>query len=108
YNKHPLNFKPHGLSCISIKTDGYESKVQTIDVDYTNDNYVNGYNSITLALADRDKGNGNNIDYAKYKQGFAMYLFNISLSATTNGLQPMRYGSLKVSNTNILNYQSVL
>ena len=93
-DKSPVNFKPYGLSSITIKAEHDIQIYQTISVDFDIGNYQTAYQSIFDCLSNRETGN--NISRDLYVDGYTYYAFHLIPPAVGSELLPERRGSMKV------------
>lgn len=95
-DQSPFNFKSNGVSSITLSCEQDSNLYQSIQVDYSADNFQSAYQSLFDCLANRSTGNA--ISRDDYPQGYAFYVFQLlptPISAAE--LQPERRGSMKVS-----------
>jgi hypothetical protein len=99
FNKSPFNFQNFGLTKVVLSLDNNPALTQQIEVDFTNRNYLLGYQSLFKATGRRC--DGNYIDREEYTRGNVLFLFNLqgSIGAEFHLLQT---GRLKVSEKNKL------
>ena len=94
-NQSPMNFKPHGLSSITLKSEQDVQLYQTINVDFDSGNYQMAFQTLFDCLSDR--ATGNNITRESYTQGFTFYVFHLYPPAAASELLPEKRGNLKAS-----------
>lgn len=94
-NKSPFNFQGFGLTKISISVDENPASIREIKVDFANQNYLQGYQSLFKAL-DRGNCEGNSISRSDYAKGNALFLFDLQNSVGSE-FHLANSGQLKVS-----------
>jgi hypothetical protein len=71
----PFNFKNFGLTKVTLSFDNRPGLTQTIELDFANNNYLLGFQSLFKARGRRNGGNG--ISRAEYVQGNVLFMFDL-------------------------------
>ena len=107
-NHHnPLNFESHGLRSIQLRRNGIPLPFEEIEVDYANNNVVQGYLSLFQGTSRLFKDHGNGIDINDYMEsGCSLYVFDLSQDGNEGNLSLLQEGttSLHIKLTRALNY----
>jgi len=95
FAKSGFNFKPYGVTSVSVKCEENNLLYRSMKVDYESNLFQLAYQSIFAAMSFRYSGNGITRDQFANK-GYCLYLFE--LLPTTDGTQlyPTKKGLLKV------------
>lgn len=79
-NKNPFNFKPFGLSFLSLNLDGRQVPSKALTPDFTERNFVRSYFETAVGLGLINKDAGNDIKYKDFDGGYALYAFDLTPS----------------------------
>jgi hypothetical protein len=93
FKKDPYNFQNFGLKSVTLTSDNDPTLTRRIEVDFKNNNYLLGYQTLFKALGNRT--DGNDISRDEYKQGNALYLFDLQKTSATE-FHTQQTGQLKV------------
>lgn len=99
YEHSPFKFETNNISSVVLRVDGATIPFQSIEVDYSSTThcFMQGYLSLLqgMGLFYRDKGV--NITPDMYKDGYALYVFDISPdSASCRSLNLVREGNISL------------
>ena len=120
YSKNPLNFKNFGVSSVVLRKNGIPTPYQELTLDYTNNGFLKGYQSMLTGTGCLFSRESIGITPTAYKNGKAIYIFDIVNNTTDNCMPLQQEGKLsldiKVGTTNsqsitilaYLQYESVL
>jgi hypothetical protein len=79
FKKNPYNFQNFDVEKINLIVAGHSLPYrQGIELDFTNNNYVRGYNTIFKGLNSNAYETGNDITYNDFKNGYSLYVFNLT------------------------------
>lgn len=94
-NQNPFDFKHMNVSSIRLKvTSKYMPYSSGLQLDYNNDQYMQGYNTLFQNIREA----GNDISYEDYKNGYALYAFNLSpdLCGDSEQFSELKDGTLEL------------
>jgi hypothetical protein len=80
YKANPFNFQTFYLTYLNVTTDGRTVSGKPLSLNYTNNQYVRAFIVLNLAMGLVDKVAGNDIEYTHFKDGYALYAFDLSPS----------------------------
>lgn len=76
---NPFNFHHFDLQSIKLTVAGHALPYRDeIELDFKNDNYLRGYNTLFKGINGSAYENGNDITYNDYKNGYALYAYNLT------------------------------
>lgn len=79
YKLNPFNFQHFNLASLKLLIAGHALPYRDgIELDYDKDNYIRGYNTLFKGVNGSTYENGNDISYADYAGGYALYAFNLT------------------------------
>ncbi|XP_052123372.1 uncharacterized protein F54H12.2-like [Frankliniella occidentalis] len=98
YKLNPFNFQDFNLNHLQLKKDGENVPSQPLTPDFSNDLYVEAYNTLFSGTGIHWKDDGNNISYGDYAKGTTLYAFDLTpdLSASQPHWNLQRHGSLRL------------
>ena len=97
YKENPFNFAHHHIRKVGVFVDGESLPGKPISVDFTNNLYMEGYKSLFDIAGTFGTDDGSDITRMDYKNGYALFGFDISQSLCKGGHQePKRRGTLKI------------
>ena len=120
-NKNPLNFKHFNAQTIVLRKNGNPIPFEEIELDYSKDLYQQGYFSLLQASGKMFQDQGFDIKPEQYKNGYALYGFNIkpdlspcgSFNLLTEGklsleIKLKNESSVSITTVVFLQYQSMI
>jgi len=97
FEKNPLNFKNYNLRKVSTLVNGESLPGHPMKLDFTNDQYIDGYRSLFSTTSKLNSDAGLDISRADYKNGYTLFGFNLTPTLCSNGHSEMiKQGTLKV------------
>lgn len=79
FTQNPFNFEHFNLERIQLNVAGHSIPYRhAIDLDFNEDDYILGYSSIYKGLNKGIYLTGNDISYDEFKQGYALFAFNLT------------------------------
>jgi hypothetical protein len=98
YRHNPFNFQHFNLNYLCLYIDGQQIPSQPLTPDYANDNCVEAYNTLFTGTGIHWKDEGNDISYGEYKDGNALYCFDLTpdLSAHEGHWNLQRQGIVRL------------
>lgn len=79
FEKNPFNFTPCHVKKLQLSVAGHSVPFkEALEMDYDKNNYINGFSSIFKGINRSAYINGNGISYTDYKDGYALYAFNLT------------------------------
>jgi len=91
---NPFNFKPYGLSTITLKCNEEAQLYRSLNMDYDSNLYQFAYQNLCDALQVQSTGSG--ISKSDFINGYCLYLFHLLPAAVSTEFQPERSGQLRV------------
>lgn len=80
YTKNPFNFQHFNISEISLKNSGALVDGRPLKFNFEKNKFLDGYWGMFRGLDKRFRSEGNDIQLRDYKNGFAIYVFDLSPS----------------------------
>ncbi|XP_066910114.1 uncharacterized protein F54H12.2-like [Clytia hemisphaerica] len=97
YKENPFNFAHHSIRKVGVFINGESLPGKPIIVNFTNGQYLEGYKSLFDIAGTFGADDGSDIPRIDYKNGYALFGFDISQSLCRGGhQQPKRRGTLKI------------
>ena len=96
YTKNPLNMKNFNASSIIIRKNGIPTPYQELTLDYTNNGFLKGYQSMITGTGCLFTGESIGITPTAYKNGKAIYIFDIVNNTTDNCMPLQQEGKLSL------------
>ena len=97
-NKNPFNFKHFNLSKIALSLDGEEIPSPPIEMNFSNDKYIIGYNSLYNGVDKFVSYSGNNINRDEYSKGYTLFAFDLTADMCNGShFNLNRNGNLRLS-----------
>ncbi|XP_066930140.1 uncharacterized protein F54H12.2-like [Clytia hemisphaerica] len=97
FEKNPLNFKNYNIRKVSTLLNGESLPGHPMKLDFTNDQYIDGYRSLFSTTSKLNSDAGLDISRTDYKNGYTLFGFNLTLTLCSNGHSEMiKQGTLKV------------
>lgn len=95
---NPFNFQHYDLSSIQLHVGSRPVPMEAIDLDYENDAYMEGYFTLFNQTGQYGSDEGNAITRADYKNGNALYCFNLStdMNIEDDHFNPTKTGKVNV------------
>ncbi|KAK3932720.1 hypothetical protein KUF71_002691 [Frankliniella fusca] len=98
YTRNPFNFQHFNLNYIQMHVDGDPVPAQPLTPDFSNDLYMECYNTLFSGTGIHWKDEGNNISWSAYPKGSTLFAFDLSPDWSAN--QPhwnlQRQGTLRL------------
>ena len=79
YAKNPFNFRPHGLSFLSLFLEGKQIPAKPLTPDFDK-LYVRSFLNLITGTGSVNKDDGNYLEYRDFPGGYVLYAFNLSPS----------------------------
>ena len=95
--KNPYNFKTFKLNEIVLRQNGIPIPYESISVNYPGNIYNEGYFSLLQASGKVFSNTSNNITYDQYKNGYALYGFDLSNSHDNQCFDLVKEGKLSLT-----------
>ena len=97
YAKNPFNFRPHGLSFLSLFLEGKQIPAKPLTPDFDNKLYVRSFFNLFTGTGSVNKDDGNYLEYRDFPGGYALYAFDLSPSLLDgNQVELVKSGSLRL------------
>ena len=81
YPSTPFNFKHFSLSNLQLVLNGQNVPSQGLNLDFDNDDIIDGFETLTNALGNQFDDKSNDISVSFYKGGASLYAFNLNPTA---------------------------
>lgn len=97
FGKNPFNFKPHGLSFLSLFLEGKQIPSKPLTPNFENKMYVRSFFSLFTGTGLANKDAGNVVEYRDFGGGYALFAFDLSPSLLDgNQVELLKSGSLRL------------
>lgn len=98
YKLNGYNFQHFNLNYLSLMVDGHPVPTQPLTPDFTNDLYVECYNTLFCGTGIHWKDEGNHISFDDYAKGNTLFAFDLSpdLSASEPHWNLQKQGTLRL------------
>ena len=95
YKENPFNYQNFDVSNVSLRENGQVIDGRPLTLDYENNQYLDGYWGLQRALDKRFRDEGSQISRSDYKNGYALYAFDLSPSQCADQfVDPIKKGKL--------------
>ena len=95
YTENPFNYQNFDVSNVCLRENGQVIDGRALSLDFDNNQYVDGFWSLQRALDQRFRDEGSQISRTDYKNGYALYAFDLSPSQCTDQfIDPAKRGKL--------------
>ena len=78
YAKNPFNFKNFDLTSLKVYIDGQQQQIKPLSMNFTDNQYLNGYMSLFSGTGKLYKDEGLHISRTDFRGGYAMYAFDLT------------------------------
>ena len=96
-DKNPFNFKAFGLNFLSISTGSQNFPAQPLKPDFTNNEYLQAYNSLLAGMGINNSDKGIGISRSNYVHGHVLYAFDLTADMAEGAhIDPIRNGNLRM------------
>jgi hypothetical protein len=97
-NKNPFNFKHFNLAKIALSLDGEEIPSPPIEMNFNDEKYILGYNSLYNGVDKFVSYSGNNINRDEYSKGYTLFAFDLTADMCNGShFNLNRNGNLRLS-----------
>ena len=80
YKVNPFNFQNFDLTYLNVTSDGRTVTGKPLSMDYSHNQYVRAFFGTNLAMGLIGRDAGNDLEYRHFKNGYALYAFDLSPS----------------------------
>ena len=89
FTKNPFNFKNYNCTFLGFYLNGQSVPHKPFKLDYTNENYVEGYVSLFTGFDSYLANSGIDISRSEYSSGYCLYVFDVRANSTEDAQLPL-------------------
>jgi hypothetical protein len=84
FKSSAFEFPNHGLNYLALNSNGIQIPAKPLTPDFANDRFMDAYQTIFQGLGISWKNASHGITAAKYKEGLALYAFDLTADECSN------------------------
>ena len=94
---NPFNFQNFGVNYMALYVDGVQFPTKPLTPNFVGDQYLRSYMTLFEGTGLLHDNRGQGIDRAKYKDGFALYDFDLTADmAEGSHVDPIKHGTVRM------------
>ena len=96
-SENPFNFRNWGLNYFALYVDGEQVPNKPLTPDFDNDQFLRSYMTLFEGTGMLNDNKGHGIHRAAYKDGFALYAFDLTPDMTEGShVDPIKHGNVRM------------
>ena len=96
-NASPYNFQHYDVNYMAMYVDGVQFPAKPLTPAFADNQYLRSYMTLFEGTGMLHDNRGHGIDRAKYKEGFAMYAFDLTADmAEGSHVDPIKHGTVRI------------